>query len=516
MKQRLTQTFPLLLAAALQLLPLLRNIVTSPVTGSSFAFILRWGIGSAAALGGVEAVSGASAVFITPTNFTLTAGNYFSNSIVCSLVGTGNPAATSDGFYITNLLNTAQHSAFFANGQSTTNGLPSGLSCTCISLNGANYVYASVTGSNTVAGTYKCSFTAYSPGNAAITTNVFFTIVAGSTPPVITNQPAAATNIVGTANTLFSVTAGGSPVPAYQWYFNTNTALLNQTNALLTLNNIQLTNAGFYRCTITNSAGTTNSANALLTVWQPPILTNQPVALTNNVGTIASFSVTAGGTPTPAYQWYFNTNTLMAGQTAATLALNNVQLTNAGIYSVIATNSAGGTNSFYTQLTVWQPPVITNHPAGTAIVAGGAVTLNIVAGGTPTLNYQWKFNTNTVLTGANGATLSLANLRANQAGTYSVTVTNAAGVTNSFMAMLTITNPPPPALASTVNVSSGKFNFTFTPVPGLTNTVLTNGTLVGGNWGVFTNVPPPVSATPITLASPAGGGNLFYKLMIQP
>ena len=75
--KRLTRTLPLLLAAALQLLPLLRNIVTSPAAGSSFAIILRWGIGSAAALGAVDAVSGATSSFTSPTNFTATVGTFF-------------------------------------------------------------------------------------------------------------------------------------------------------------------------------------------------------------------------------------------------------------------------------------------------------------------------------------------------------------------------------------------------------------------------------------------------------
>lgn len=518
MKQRLTQTLPLLLAAALQLLPLLRNIVTSPVTGSSFAFILRWGIATGAALESVDAVSGATNGFAGGTNFTLTANlpSNFTTNVTLSAKTAGDGGAFC---YITNLVNLSVTT--LQNGQTTTNAMPPGLTFKFIDVNTGTATFTNVLcqiyGNPTQPGTNTFVVTLYHPSATALTSGFKIAVLAGNSPPIITNQPiAAATNLVGSTNTLFNVVAGGTAPLSYQWYFNTNTAVLNQTNATLTLNNIQLTNAGYYRCTITNSAGSTNSANALLTVWQPPVLTNQPVALTNNVGTTASFSVTAGGTPAPAYQWYFNTNTLMVGQTAATLTLNNVQLTNAGIYSVIVTNSAGGTNSFYTLLTIWQPPVITNHPAGTTIVAGSAVTLNIVAGGTPAPNYQWKFNTNTVLAGATGTTLSLANLRASQAGTYSVTVTNAAGVTNSFFATLTVTNPPPPALASTVNVSSGKFNFTFTPVTGLTNTVLTNGTLVGGNWGVFTNVPPPASTTPITLASPAGGGNLFYKLMIQP
>ncbi len=431
MKHRLTQTFPLLLAAALQLLPLMRNIVTSPVAGSSFAFILRWGIGSAAALESVNAVSGATNGFAGGTNLTLTANAPFTTNVLLSAKTQGDGGAFC---IITNLV-TMSLTTLQSN-QSTTNAMPVGLTFKFIDINSGNLnftnVYCQIYGTPTQVGINAFNIGLFHPSATEISGFFKIAVVAGAgSPPTITNQPVAGTtNLVGTTNTSFSVTAGGLPAPAYQWYFNANTALLNQTNAALTLNNIQMTNAGYYRCTITNSAGSTNSANAFLTVWQPPVITNQPV--------------------------------------------------------------------------------------GTAIVAGGAVTINIVAGGTPTLNYQWKFNTNTVLTGATGTTLSLANLRANQAGIYSVTVTNAAGVTNSFFATLTVTNPPPPVLASTVNVSSGKFNFTFTPVPGLTNTVLTNGTLVGGNWGVFTNVPPPASATPITLASPAGGGNLFYKLMIQP
>ena len=345
-------------------------------------------------------------------------------------------------------------------------------------------------------------------------TNIWITILA-SAPPIITNQPVNSTNIVGSSCT-FSITNGGSSPFSYQWYFNTNTALLNQTNALLTITNIQLTNSGMYSVAITNSAGSTNSAYTLLTVWQPPILTNQPVALTNNVGTTASFSVTAGGTPAPIYQWFFNTNTILAGQTAATLTLNNVQLTNAGIYSVLVTNSAGGTNSFYTPLTVWQPPVITNQSSSFTTVAGGSATFSVTAGGTPAPSFQWKFNTNTVLAGATGTTLSLANLRASQAGIYSVTVTNSAGGTNSAYVNLVVTNPPPPNLNCLVNASSGSFNFTFTPVIGLTNTILTNGVLAGGTWGVFTNIPPPVTATPITLTNHPAIPNLYYKVLIQP
>jgi len=479
--RQLPRTFPLLLAAALQLLPLLRNIVTSPAAGSSFAIILRWGIGSAAMAGAYDACSGASGIILSsPTNIVGTVGALM-NTNINIIIGGGNTAVPADGFILTTI-NSSVTSPLITNGQSTAVCLPAGLTFRCVSINNATNIYGVLSGTPTIACKTNITVEAYYASKALIfPTNIWITILA-SAPPIITNQPVNSTNIVGSSCT-FSITNGGSSPFSYQWYFNTNTALLNQTNALLTITNIQLTNSGMYSVAITNSAGSTNSAYTLLTVWQPPILTNQPVALTNNVGTTASFSVTAGGTPAPIYQWFFNTNTILAGQTAATLTLNNVQLTNAGIYSVLVTNSAGGTNSFYTPLTVWQPPVITNQSSSFTTVAGGSATFSVTAGGTPAPSFQWKFNTNTVLAGATGTTLSLANLRASQAGIYSVTVTNSAGGTNSAYVNLVVTNPPPPNLNCLVNASSGSFNFTFTPVIGLTNTILTNGVLAGGTWG---------------------------------
>jgi len=304
---------------------------------------------------------------------------------------------------------------------------------------------------------------------------------------------------------------------SYQWYFNTNTAVLNQTNATLTLTNLQLTNAGYYRCTITNSAGTTNSANALLTVWQPPVITNQPISgATNLVGTTnALFNVVAGGTPAPTYQWYFNTNTLLTGQTAATLTLTNIQLTNAGTYSVVVTNVAGAVTSSPALLTVWQSPVITSQPTGTTNTAGQPVNFSVTAGGTAPLSYKWLFNTNTALLNATNATLSLANARLSQAGTYAVVVTNVAGGVTSSPAILGIILPTGSAIA-TPTATNGYFQFIFTPVVGLTNSVLTNSTLTTGTWAVLTNVPPPATAAPVTVTDKSSSPGRYYRVQVIP
>jgi len=145
--KRLTRTLPLILAAALQLLPLLRNIVTSPAASSSFAFILRWGIGSTATLGAYDAISASSVViFNSPTNFTGTAGTYFTNNL--TLINNGGNAGTY--FVLTNKFGVV--SAPLLNGNSTTSCMPAGLVFKCYDPNnGGNSmpIYGAIYGTPT-------------------------------------------------------------------------------------------------------------------------------------------------------------------------------------------------------------------------------------------------------------------------------------------------------------------------------------------------------------------------------
>jgi hypothetical protein len=82
-------------------------------------------------------------------------------------------------------------------------------------------------------------------------------------------QPATQTTFPG-SNVTFSVTASGAAL-AYQWNFS-GTNLPGATNSSLILTNVQLPQAGPYFVTITNTAGTTNSAVALLRLLVSPSL----------------------------------------------------------------------------------------------------------------------------------------------------------------------------------------------------------------------------------------------------
>lgn len=82
-----------------------------------------------------------------------------------------------------------------------------------------------------------------------------------------------------------------------------------------------------------------------------PTISAQPLDLAVKVTSNATFTVTAAGVPSPAYQWQFN-GTNLAGATASSFTATNVQYNQAGEYSVVVTNIAGAITSSNALLTI--------------------------------------------------------------------------------------------------------------------------------------------------------------------
>jgi hypothetical protein len=82
--------------------------------------------------------------------------------------------------------------------------------------------------------------------------------------PIISSQPQSQAGFVNGSIT-FTVSAVSASATTNQWYKNGN-AISGQTNASLTLNNLQLTDAANYTVVVGNVNGTTRSAVAALTV----------------------------------------------------------------------------------------------------------------------------------------------------------------------------------------------------------------------------------------------------------
>jgi pectate disaccharide-lyase len=256
--------------------------------------------------------------------------------------------------------------------------------------------------------------------------------------PVVTNAWMTADGLVmrgtnGSAGVEYGVmTTPSLPQPMSQWtllakyYFDAN-GNFDCTNPLPTGSPQK-----FYRLQIGN----------LPPLYVAPVITNQPPNRTVAEGQNTSFSVGASGTAPLSYQWYFNTNTLLAGKTSATLSLSTVATNQSGGYFVIVTNVAGAATSSVATLTVTSaPPVgptITTQPQNQSVTEGGNATFTVVATGTPPLSYQWFFNTNTALTDATNTTLTWSGVTTNDAGVYSVMVTNNYGAQTSSVATLTV------------------------------------------------------------------------------
>lgn len=115
-----------------------------------------------------------------------------------------------------------------------------------------------------------------------------------------------------------------------------------------------------------------------------------PSNLTTNQGATAVFTATAQGTQPFSYQWTDNHGSVIPWGTNATLALTNVQPSQAGTYTVTVGNAYGSPTASAT-LAVTQAPQIVQDITPTNILsyAGYPVTLSIQASGTPPLHYQW-------------------------------------------------------------------------------------------------------------------------------
>jgi hypothetical protein len=100
--------------------------------------------------------------------------------------------------------------------------------------------------------------------------NVFLDNFRAVSAPLIATHPVNLSTVQG-SNATFTVAATGSATLAYQWQRNSNN-LAGETNALLTLASVQPSQAGAYRCVVTNEAGLKVSSNATLNVTALPTL----------------------------------------------------------------------------------------------------------------------------------------------------------------------------------------------------------------------------------------------------
>ena len=290
----------------------------------------------------------------------------------------------------------------------------------------------------------------------------------GFTPPTITTQPVGATTIEGNSVTLSAAASGSAPL-TFQWSKD-GLPIPGATGTSLVLNNLRVADSGNYVFTASNPAARVASEVATVLVnLAPPVILAQPLSQTILVGESATFTVAAGGSAPFTYQWRKN-GVEIAGATGPSYTIPTLRLSDVGSYTVVVSNGAGSVVSNPATLIVTTTPVapsITTQPASTTVIAGNPAQFTVTVAGSSPLSYQW-FKQGVAIAGATGATYTIANVNAADAGSYTVSATNVAGSVTSNPAVLTVITPPlvvTQPLSQTVNAGSA-----------VTFTVVANGT----------------------------------------
>ncbi|MEI6077264.1 MAG: immunoglobulin domain-containing protein [Verrucomicrobiota bacterium] len=527
MKQKFLQITALALAAMLQMAPLLRSVLPAQgLAPSAWGFILKIGVGATALLS-FDAVSQASSISISPANATV-----------------GVP-------YVGTVSYSGGHSGTVASMMLSNNCLSSAYPLG----NGLSIIYAggntaTVTGTPLAANPNQSfSVTVWNGicGGKHSDTRTTSLVVGASgsnqTAPVISAAPLNTCAQVGSTIQL-SGGASGYPIPQYQWWQGL-AAIPGATNSILTLTNVQLSNAGLYTLTASNLLNAGNSfltlpkANCYLTICISPGTNYAALDYTNYVPAGVPLTMycfqTNVTTSSNYYNWYYNNGSSI--NTANTLQFSAAQAlpSKGGVYTVRldSTNASGYlvTNQQYESYWAFgYPPLYTNQlPAATSVNAGTNVTYSVSLQGTlnvyipggavpATTNAGvpcvfWYKNggliasqsyTNGPTTGTTfsnsivNASLTLNNVSSVDSGSYTVVTTNYWGSITSTPAVLTVASPgfapgfalqPPPALALLAGQSSA-ISVTVTGTPPFyyqwrkAGTNLANG---GAYGGVFTN-----------------------------
>ena len=203
-----------------------------------------------------------------------------------------------------------------------------------------------------------------------------------------------------TYSATISLVASGQPL-GYQWLFNGTNPVRGGVGPTLTLNHLRLNQAGDYTCLVYNGATNILSRPAHLTVrpilrfQQHPVdarLRGSTNALDYGFTTnSATFNVLASGTGPLTYQWRFS-GANIPGATAATLVVNNVGLTNDGLYDVVVRDDVAPVVSLSARLTVLISPVfLTVPPAVVTVVSNGSFSASTSIRGNPApYRYEWR------------------------------------------------------------------------------------------------------------------------------
>lgn len=171
----------------------------------------------------------------------------------------------------------------------------------------------------------------------------------------------------------------------------------------------------------------------------PVQIFTHPANVTVDAGQNASFSVAASGGGSLSYQWLKN-GEMIQGATSNSLVLANTLESDAAVYNVVVSNSAGSQTSLSALLTVnsaqnavvtepvvVEPLSIIAHPQSVAVEESANASFTVQVSGDGQISYQW-LKDGAVINGETSSSLTISSATLADAAVYSVVVTSSENV----------------------------------------------------------------------------------------
>jgi pectin methylesterase-like acyl-CoA thioesterase len=250
----------------------------------------------------------------------------------------------------------------------------------------------------------------------------------------------------------------------------------------------------------------------------PNLLTNPASQSIAGGGTI-QLAAFATGIPSPSYQWYQNGN-LLPGQTGATLTIASANVTNAGSYSVVASNIVGTVTSTSVNVTVGNTaPSLAAIPNATNNVG---VTVSVTPSASDpdsppqTLSFSLLSGPSTTFdTGTGAYTWRPQVTDAGTVNTVQISVTdNGSPNLSATQSFVVAVNPLTQPDVSNAGFSGGLFTLTVGGQTGPDYEVMASTNLT--DWiPLVTNTSPSM---PFMYADPDSGSfpTRFYRIYVGP
>ncbi|MDQ1639917.1 MAG: hypothetical protein QOF62_3256 [Pyrinomonadaceae bacterium] len=271
--------------------------------------------------------------------------------------------------------------------------------------------------------------------------------------PATTSDPSDQTVCQG-ATASFSTTAGGTGPFTYAWTVDGSPAGTNSPNLAVDTTSLSV---GNHTVTVTTTGACGSASQSATLSVQANTSTTDPPDQTVCQGAMASFSTTASGTGPFHYAWTVDGTSFGGDTSSINVATGSLSVGNHTV--TVTTSGTCGSASQSATLTV-NANTTTSDPADVAACEGATASFTTNASGTGPFSFVWKKGAVPIVSGgrftitntSTSSTLTIGNVQAGDAGSYTVETTGACGMATQS-ANLSVDSSPPVIILNGNNIT---------------------------------------------------------------